>query len=804
VTLFKDIVFAVRAIARNPGFATVVILTLGVGIGLCVAVWSVIDGVLIDPLPFPDADRLVELKMTEPGREFPGVPMSSLDYRDHEQRNQTFQAMAATFRENVNLTGGASPQRVPGVWVSAAFFEVIGVPPQLGRGFLPEEDAPGSDLVAVVSHGLWQRRFAGDPDILGSKVVVNGRPHVVVGVTPEGFSFPRDSSIWLPIAIDWNEEYRGHGWVVPYGRIRPDVTFDEAEADLDRITSWQQREYPDTNKDRGVRIDRVKETIVGPVRSPLMFLMVAVACVLFIAAANVTILLSVRAVARQRELTLRQALGARRVQLVRLLLAESVFLSLIGGAFGLGLAHLGLRAASLRYAELIPRSGEIAFDPGVLGFALVVSIATGLLVGLLPVLRAREERIMQRLRAAERSVAGGGPVVGTALVVAEITIAVVLLASAALLIRTFVNLLQVDPGFESRRVLTAEVALTDERYREESDRVEFYRRAESDLASLPGVSAAGTVYPLPLHGRRVSTSVYVEGSPDPGPVARQPLVDLRFVSPGYLDAARLRLVAGRFIQASDTADAPQVVVVNESFVRQLVPQGDPVGRLTTGDDHDDADAEWQTIVGVVENVRHIDLAEDSGPEMYVPVAQFGFEWATFVVRAESGPAESLADPIRETVRRIDPELPVFNVRSLDDVVQRSIGTTRFLTSLLLLFGATGLALAGVGVFSVVSYSVSRRLREMAIRLALGGSPGDVMALVMRQGLIPVAAGVGLGLTTSLASMRLVSSRLYGVTAYDMASYAVVTLLILGIAALATWLPARRATRVEPMTVLRTE
>jgi hypothetical protein len=243
VTLFKDVVFAVRAIARNPGFAAVVVLTLGVGIGLCVAVWSVIDGVLIDPLPFPDADRLVELRMTEPGREFPGVPMSSLDYRDHEQRNQTFQAMAASFRENVNLTGGASPQRMRGVWVSAAFFDVIGIPPQLGRGFLPEDDAPGSDLVAVVSHGLWQRRFAGDPDILGRKVVVNGRPHVVVGVTPEGFSFPRDSSIWLPIAIDWNEEHRGHGWVVPYGRIRPDVTFDEAEADLDRIASWQQREF---------------------------------------------------------------------------------------------------------------------------------------------------------------------------------------------------------------------------------------------------------------------------------------------------------------------------------------------------------------------------------------------------------------------------------------------------------------------------------------------------------------------------------------------------------------------------------
>ena len=411
---------------------------------------------------------------------------------------------------------------------------------------------------------------------------------------------------------------------------------------------------------------------------------------------------------------------------------------------------------------------------------------------------------MTQLREAERSFTGGGPLVGTVLVAAEIALAVILLAGAVLLIRTFVNLTRVDPGFDTGRVLTAEVSLTTARYQEDSDRIEFFRRAVEEIRSVPQVTAAGTVYPLPLFGRRVTSNLSVEGMPGPGLLPQGTRVELRFVGPGYLEAIGLRQVSGRFIDESDTADSPSIVVVNESFVRQLVPAGDPLGRRLTGDDPSSTDAEWSTIVGVVEGVRHIDLAQTAGPEAYMPVTQFAFEWATFVVRARSGAAVELTQPVIDAIHRVDPDLPVFNVQTLDSVMKRCLNATSFVTSLISLFAATGLALAGVGVFSVVSFSVGRRLREVAIRMALGGSPAAVLGLLMRQGMVPAAAGVALGVIASLAATRLLSSRLYGVAAHDPVTYGAVAGLILAVAALATWAPALRATRVEPMTLLRTD
>jgi putative ABC transport system permease protein len=411
---------------------------------------------------------------------------------------------------------------------------------------------------------------------------------------------------------------------------------------------------------------------------------------------------------------------------------------------------------------------------------------------------------MVRLRETDRGTTGASSKIGTAMVVTEIALSVVLLAGAVLLIRTSINLLRVDPGFNPDRVMTAEVSLTDERYSEESARHDFYRQALDEIGSTPGVEAVGSVYPLPLFGRRISTRSYVEGAPLPAPGEQRPIVEIRFVSPGYLEAAGLHLVAGRFFNESDTNDSPAVVVVNESFVNQLVLHGEPIDRRTTGWDPTDPEAEWETIVGVVQNVRHIDLAEDTGPEMYIPVTQGAFEWATFVVRARSGSAETLANPIREAIRRVDPELPVFNVQTMTEVVNGSLARKSIVTALLAAFAAVGLALAGIGVFSVVSYSVGRRVREVAVRVALGGTPRKVVALIMRQGLIPVAAGFVLGTATALALTRVLTSRLYGIAAHDPATYAGVAFLILAIAAFAVWLPARRAANVEPMAVLRSE
>ena len=804
MTFINDIRFALRSLLRNPGFSAITTLTLGLGIGMSVAVWSVIDAVLIEPLPYPDADQLVEIGMTLPDLGTAGYPMSALDFLDYAEQNKSFEAMAAIFRENLNLTGGLSPERVTGSRVSAPFFTVMGVLPQLGRAFRNEEDAPGNDLVAVISNSLWQRRFGGRSNVLGETVVVNGRSHVIVGVGPAGFDFPRNTAIWLPIAIEPETEDRAHGWVTPVGRLRSGVQITDALTDLESIREWIEREHSDAREGRRIAIQPLKEIIVGAIRPSLLVLLAAVVCVLLIAASNATILLSVRTMARQRELAMRHALGANRGHLVRLVMVEGLVLAFCGGAVGLVFAQWCIRVMVLRFSWLIPRSESLGLDAGILGIAVLISAAVGLLASLLPAIRSQENRIMVKLRESDRNTTGGSSTVGTVMIVAEIALSVVLLAGAVLLIRTSINLLRVDPGFESDRVMTAEVSLTGERYAEERARQEFYRRAIEEIGSIPEVEAVGTVYPLPLFGRRISTYSYVEGAPVPGPDEQRPIVEIRFVSPGYLEAAGLHLVAGRFFNDSDTADSPGVSVVNESFVRRLVPHGEPVDRRTTGSDPADPEAEWDTIVGVVQNVRHIDLAEDTGPEMYIPVAQNGFEWATFVVRARFVSADTLANPIREAIQRVDPELPVFSVQTMSNVVKRSMARTGIFSALLAVFASVGLALAGIGVFSVVSYSVGRRVREVAVRMALGGTPRKVVAQIMRQGLIPVAFGFLLGTATALAFTRVLTNRLYGIAAHDPATYAGVAFLILSIAALAIWLPARRAASVEPMAVLRSE
>jgi putative ABC transport system permease protein len=802
--LLKDFRFALGSLLRAPGFSAISVLTLGLGIGMSVAVWTVIDAVLIEPLPYPDPDRLVTIGMTLPHLGTAGYPMSALDYLDYAERNRSFESIAAVFRENLNITGGSVPERVMGASVSAGFFDVMRTTPQLGRGFRVDEDAPGGDLVAVISHSLWQRRFGGAQNILGESMMVNGQSHVIVGVAPKELAYPLNTEIWLPIAIDPAEEDRGHGWVAPVGRLLADVQMPAALADLGAINEWIEREHPDADRNRIVVLQPLKESIVGPVRPSLLVLLGAVACVLLIATANTTILLSVRTAARQRELAVRHALGGSRWHLVRLVTAEGIVLSLFGGALGLALAFWCIRAVDLRFSALIPRSDSLGFDAGILCAAVLISLSAGILASLVPAIRSREGRIMAQLRQADRGTTTGSSAVGTAMVVAEIALSVVLLAGAVLLIRTSINLLQVDPGFDSDQVMTAEVALTDHRYSEDSARRDFFTRALQEIESIPGVEASGTVYPLPLFGRRITTHAYVEGAPVPGPEAERPLVELRFVSPGYLDAAGLHLVAGRFFDGSDTADSQPVIVVNESFVRQLVPHGKPIDRRATGWDPDDPEAEWDTIVGVVRDVRHVDLAEGTGPEMYIPVAQSAFEWATFVVRTTSGPADALANPIREAINRVDPELPVFNLQTMTEVVNRSMARRSIVTAILVLFAAVGLALAGVGVFSVVSYSVGRRVKEVALRMALGGTPHEIVALIVRQGLIPVTGGILLGAASALALTRVLISRLYGVTAHDPMTYGGVAFLILAIAALAAWLPARHAARVEPITVLRAE
>lgn len=803
MTLLHEVRLSLRSLIRSPGFTLLAVITLAIGIGVSTAIWSIVDAVLLQPLPYPDSDRLVQIQATNPDRGAAGYPMSALDFRDYQEKNHSFEVVAATFRENLNLTDGATPERVSGAWVSASFFEVFGTEPQLGRSFRSTEDAPGGDLVAVISNNLWQRRFSGDPKVIGSTVAVNGRKHTLVGVAPAGFNLPDDVEIWLPIAIDWQEEARNHGWVVPFGRVRRDLDVSAARADLERIASYLQTEHPDTNGSRWVKLVPLKEVIVGDIKPAIAVLVAGAFSVMLIAAANASILLLLRSIVRRRELAIRQALGARRHHLACLLMIESTVLALAGGAVGLLLAHWCTNLLRVKFAELIPRAEGIAVNPSVFCFALVVSAITGLVVGAIPALRTREDRISTQLKNAGRASSGRSSAPGGALVAIEIALAIVLLVGAALLVRTFLNLVNVEPGFDSQGVVTAEISLTDEKYTLAADRVALLRNVIDDLAAQGEVEAVGSVYPLPLFGRRVTTSAWVEGAP-PEDKATRPLVELRFVSPGYLEAAGLTLVAGRFINDSDTAEAPSSVVVNEAFVRHLAPQGDAVGRRCSGYDPGDPALEWDTIVGVVQDVRYLDLSSESGPEMYIPVDQEAFEWATFVVRARPGRQAGLTNLIRSTIHRHDPELPVFNEMPLHTVVARSLTEERFVTTLLVLFSASALALASFGVFSVVSYSVGRRVREIAIRQALGATRSSVLGLVYRQGLIPVAIGLITGSAIALAMSRTLSSRLFGVVAHDPAVYVGALLLVCAVTAISTWFPARRAARVELSTVLDSE
>ncbi len=471
----RDFRVALRSLARTPAFTTIAVLTLGLGIGLWVSVWSVVDTVLVEDLPYPDADRLVEIRSTQPERHNIGYPMSALNYLDLVARQKSFDSIAATFRENLNLTGGSSPERVSGAWVTAGFFNVLGILPEMGRGFTADEDAPGRDLVAVISQGLWQNRFNASQTAIGETIIVNGHPHVIVGVAARGFAFPKDTELWIPMAIDPGTEDRTNGRVIGYGRLRPDVSITDARSDLEHIADRLRNEHPEVNSGRSFGIEQLRDQIIGNVRSSLLVLLGAVGCVLLIASANVAILLSVRTAARRRELAVRQALGARRSQLVRLVMVESVLLALGGGTIGLVLAHWGTRLLRLRLADLIPRIEGLGVDVGVFAVAIGLSLAVGLLVGLQPAMRSRDTDIMARLRASDRSVVGGSSRLGTVMVIAEIALAVVLLVGAVLLTQTFLNLLHVDPGFESDRVLTAEVALAGERYSEEADRIDFYR-----------------------------------------------------------------------------------------------------------------------------------------------------------------------------------------------------------------------------------------------------------------------------------------------------------------------------------------
>jgi putative ABC transport system permease protein len=794
VDALRDMRYAARQLKKSPGFAIVAVLTLALGVGATTTVFSVANGVLLRPLPYPDAGTLVRVNEIVPqyGR-FAVAPGTFLDWR---AQAAWFEHIAAFNTGTATFAGSEGPERIPNASVSADFFELMRVAPSLGRTFTAEEDSPGKSAVVVLSHGMWQRRFGGDRNVVGRGVTLSGNPATIVGVMPEGFYFPRDAEYWAPLALNPANASRGGHFLGVIARLKPGVSASQAGAEMKRLAERLSKQYPETANE-SAEVVPLLEAVVGNVRGALLMLAAAVGVVLLIACANVANLLLVRASTREKEIAIRLALGASRGRLARQMLAESVLLALLGGSIGVTLAFGALEPVRSLSAGTLPRVQDVGVDKTVLLFALAVSVAVGLLFGTAPAWRASRPDVAAAVKEGGRTSAAGARWTHDALLVGEVALSLVLVAGAALLIRSFARLTDVNPGFRADNVLACRIALPDG-YRQPQRRIAFFDGLLSRLESLPQVRRAGMVQTLPMRGGYfLSFSVQGRLPAKPG---EEPSARHRVISPGYFEALSIPLLRGRTFTERDTAQAPMVAVVDEAFVARHFPGEEPLGR---GIDIGNGSEGYYEIVGVVGNVRQEGLAESAGPTMYVPYAQdvFGAMW--LVARTDASPA-ALGASVRQAVRELDPGVPVFGMTPLADVVAQSVGQRRFSMLLLGAFAAVALALAAVGIYGVVAYTVTQRTQEIGVRIAIGAARRDVMTLVLGGGMKLALAGVAIGLTGALLLSRLIESMLFGVSRLDPVSYGVTAALLLGIAVLACYVPARRATNVDPLVAIRQE
>ncbi|HVG17616.1 MAG TPA: ABC transporter permease [Blastocatellia bacterium] len=798
--VIQDLRYAVRVLLKSRGFTAVAVMALALGIGANTAVFSVVNAVLLKPLPYKDSDRLVlMLGASLQSGQLRGS-VSPPDFLDYRERNTTLERLAAVAGASFSLTGGAEPERIQSARVSEGFFEVLGVDPAYGRTFTPEEEQAGRDQVAVLGNGLWQRRFGADPNVIGQSVTLNDRSYLVVGVMPAGFQYPRDVELWVPFAFGTPQtSVRRFHYLRPVGRLKPGVSLQQAQADFTSIARSLAEQYPDSNRDYGAGIVSMTERTVGDMRQPLWILSGAVGFVLLIACANVANLLLARASARQKEIAIRSALGATRGRVTRQLLTESVLLSLLGGASGLLVAWWGVEGLAALSSDNIPRVKEVGIDGRVLGFTLLVSLVTGVVFGLIPAIQASRTDLNETLKEGGRTAATAlGQWVRRALVVFEVAIALFVLIGAGLMIKSFMRLSEIDPGFKPDNVLTMQVALTQGKYPDPAQRANFFKQLIHRLEALPGVQAVGTISQLPMSGQNNDTRFSVEGRP--ADRSNPTYANSRVASPDYFKALGIPLLKGRYFSDSDSEAPPRVVIISESFAREFFPDEDPVGQRLAIDEGDELKVE---IVGVVGNVRHQGLAAEPWREMYVNQYQAPIGETNLVVRAGSDPTR-LTSAIKGELQAMDKDVPLFNVRTMEKLVSESVAQPRFRTLLLTIFAAVAMALAAVGIYGVMSYYVTQRTREIGIRMALGATSKDVMRLVVGQGMALAVAGVAVGLAGALLLTRLMASLLYQISASDPATFAVISITLTAVALLASYIPARRATKVDPMEALRYE
>jgi putative ABC transport system permease protein len=799
---FHDLRYAVRMLRRTPAFTMAAVLTLALGIGANSAIFSVANGVLFRPLPYPDADRLAmvwmdnsRIALREDWHSFP-------DYADYRAQNTTFADLAIFNNTSRTVTGGGDPERVVGAHSSANLFEVLGIRAEHGRTYTAAEDQAGANTVVVLSHGLWQRRFGGRVDAIGQTLEMSGRPMKIVGVMPAGFAFPsRQTDFWIPTgAAEAQRNSRGSLWLQVVGRLEPGVSREQAQADLAKVNAGIIERFP-TQKGYGVYVASYLDQMVGRIRPAIAVLIGAVAFVLLIACANVANLLLARAATRERELALRAAIGAGRGRLVRQLLTESALLGAAGGALGIGLAWVGLTLLLASAPADLPRLDAITMDGRVLGFTAGLSLLTGLIFGVAPALQLARTDPGQTLKEGGRGSSGAGRAIRRGLVMIEVALAVVLLVGAGLMIRSFDRIQQTDLGFRADHVLTARVQLWGERYRAPAPVVDFFQQVVARTEALPGVVAAGGIGTVFLSATPNSTNFSIEGRPD-FPPDQSVEVPVDAVTPSYFRVMDVALRQGRFFDGRDVATAPQVVIINETMARMFWPNEDPIGRRMKYGQLN-SQAPWMTIVGVVADTRRTGYDAAVRPETYLPHAQSPDGGLTLVIRTTGDPAD-LAPSLRAAVRAIDPGIAIQSARPIDAVLVEMTAQRRLNTILLSVFGVVAAVLAAVGIYGVIAYSVSQRARELGVRMALGATSGGVIRLVMAEGLSLAAGGVVLGLVSALALGRSMTSLLYGVAPTDPATYASIAGIAILTAFCASLVPALRAVRVDPARALGAE
>jgi len=802
--MLQDLRYGVRKLLKSPGFALVAIMTLALGIGANTAIFSVVNAVLLRPLPFERPEELVKVYGTRASRSSFSRPHSYLNFNDLRAQNQTFEALAAYTGSSSALSGADAPEQITGVVSSGDIFHVLGTKPLMGRLLEAGDERPGGSNAVVISHGLWQRRFGGDPHIVGRVIRLDGLDREIVGVTPADFSFEFVTSpadFWM--AIDPAQgpyKSRGSIFLDVIGRLKSGVSVEQAGADLGVVWSRLEQQYQDANAGVGVRLAAAQEDLVGDVRPTLLVLLGAVGFVLLIACANVANLLLARAARRSREIAVRSALGAWRGRIVRQLMTESLLLAFAGGLLGLLFALWGVRILSAFVPENVPRFGETSIDLRVLGFTLAASVVTGFLFGIAPALQSSRFDLNEALKDGGRGGTDGRgrKRVRSLLIVSEVALSLVLLVGAGLLIKSFFKLRNTDPGFDPAHTLTASLSLAPIRYDTDEKVVDFFRLLDERVRAMPGVESVGAVTPLPLSENAYSFSFEIVGQP-PLPPGQGNSASARFVTPDYFRAQGIPLREGRVFNDADKAGAPKVIIVNEAFARRYLPGVEPLGqRLKLGLNSIEGE-----IVGVVGDIRGSRIATPAAPEYYVPNALVGSTDMTLVIRTKGDPA-SLTPALRQAVTEMDKDQPLYDVRTMDSLVARSVARQRFSMTLVGVFSVLAMMLAAVGIFSVMSFLVSQRTHEIGVRMALGARQRDILSMVVRQGLVLTLVGVCVGLSGAFALTRLMSGLLYEVSATDPFVYGGITVLLAVVAVLACYVPARRATKVDPLIALRYE